>query len=115
MDQVENATPTPAVDEVLPWDEPATVTHAPIPYMSQAFTVDMPLTPSVWRSSGIGLVVVLRVGDGLSLSFTGASPDDRALEAVDHLIDAMQQLRRLVIEAQADPAIVAAVSEQVPS
>lgn len=68
-----------------------------------------------WRSDASGLIAALHVTDGLQLMFASGDNDADTVGNIDHLIDGLQALRRLVVAIQADPAIVAAVSEQVPA
>lgn len=88
--------------------------RGPKPRISQALTPTILLEPKARRTAqGDHLVVTLDINENLTLHFTGATPDPLATDAIDHLIDGLQQLRRLVVTLQADPDIVAAVSEQV--
>lgn len=88
----------------------------PKPRVSQAMTTTIPLEPRARRTaSGDGQVIVLDIGEHLTLHFAGATPDDLAVAAIDHLIDGLQALRRLVVTLQSDETIVAAVAEPVPA
>lgn len=78
--------------------ETATRRH-PAPHVSQALTLDLPLEASA-RREHFGLVVVLHIGDNMSLLFTGASPDHEAVENIDRLTAALADLRDKVVALQ---------------
>lgn len=95
-------------------DTVGNASREPKPRVSQGITPTIALDPSARRTS-TGDVIVLHIGDNLTLHFTGATPDAEAVAAIDHIIGGLESLRRLVVTLQADPDIVAAVAEQVPA